>query len=140
MYFGQLNCYRVTLSDGKDMSNNILFDQNLNPRVKAFIQTVENASFPFVNILEFDILGNTHLAIADFKLVKAFPSIVVSPTQIEDISLSSLSKGLKNLPNKNKMRGMLARNVPSSKRKVLSECTSIYSPVKKKTRTNRKLL
>ena len=136
----QLNCYRVTLSDGKDMSNNILFYQNLNSRVKAFIQAVENATFPFVNILEFDILGNTHLAIADFKFVKTFPSIVGSPNQIEETFFSNLAKGLKNLPNKNKMRGMLARNVPSSKRKVMPEFTSSDTPVKKRTRTNRKLL
>ena len=39
---GQLNCYRVSLSDGKELSNNILFYQNLNPRAEAFVQAVEN--------------------------------------------------------------------------------------------------
>ena len=76
---GQLNCYRVSLSDGKELSNNILFYQNLNPRAKAFVQAVENGTFPFLNILEFDIILNTHLVIADFKFVKTFTNIVGSP-------------------------------------------------------------
>ena len=33
----QLNCYMVSLSDGKELSNNIIFYQNRNSRVKAFI-------------------------------------------------------------------------------------------------------
>ena len=76
---GQLNCYRVSLSDGKELSHNILFYQNLNPRAKAFVQAVENGTFPFLNILEFDIIGNIHLVIADFKFVKTFTNIVGSP-------------------------------------------------------------
>ena len=136
----QLNCYRVSLSDGKELSNNILFYQNLNSRAKAFVQAVENGTFAFLNILEFDIIGNTHLVIADFKFVKTFPNVVGSPTQIEESFFGNLAKCLKNLPNTNKMRGMLARNIPSSKRKVCPEFEANETPLQKRTRTNRRLL
>ena len=136
----QLNCYRVSLSDGKELSNNILFYQNLNSRVKAFVQAVENGTFPFVNILEYDILGNTHLVIADFKFVTTFPSVIGSPTQIEEKFFENLKKGLKNLPNTNKMRGMFARNIPSSKRKICPDLETSNTPVQKKTRTKRRLV
>ena len=130
---GQLNCYRVSLSDGKELSNNILFYQNLNPRAKAFVQAVENGTFPFLNILEFDIIGNTHLVIADFKFVKTFANIVGSPNQLGESFFTNLS-------NTNKMRGMLARNIPSSKRKVCPEFEANETPLQKRTRTNRRLL
>ena len=108
--------------------------------MKAFVQAVENGTFPFVNILEYDILGNTHLVIADFKFVTTFPSVIGSPTQIEEKFFENLKKGLKNLPNTNKMRGMLARNIPSSKRKICPELETLNTPVQKKTRTNRRLV
>jgi hypothetical protein len=136
----QLNCYRVSLSDGKELSNNILLYQNLNSRAKAFVQAVENGTFAFLNILEFDIIGNTHLVIADFKFVKTFPNVVGSPTQIEESFFGNLAKCLKTLPYTNKMRGMLARNIPSSKRKVCPEFEANETPLQKRTGTNRRLL
>ena len=115
---GQLNCYRVSLSDGKELSHNILFYQNLNPRAKAFVQAVENGTFLFLNILEFDIIGNAHLVIVDFKFVKTFTNVVGSPNQLGESFFTNLAKSIQNLPNTNKKRGMLARNISSFKRKV----------------------
>jgi len=62
--------------------------------------------------------------------------LVISKT----IFFSNLKKGLAKLPNDKKMRGILARNIPTSKRKRLIEAEIAQTPLLKRTRTKRRLL
>ena len=59
--------------------------------------------------------------------------------KIEDEFYKNLAKGLKNLPNDKKKRGILARNIPTSKRKRLPEAQIEATPLLKKMRTKRRL-
>ena len=76
----------------------------------------------------------------DFKFVKTFSEVVGNPVPPERHLFASLAKGLRNLPNNNKMRGMLARNIPSSKRVKCPEVDDSETPLQKKTRNNRRIL
>ena len=135
-----MNCYRASLSDGRDIGYNCMFYTNLTQRVKALIGAIENAVFPFISITEYDILSYKFIAIAEFKFMKTFPDVVGNPQRIEDDFYKHLVKGLKNLPNDKKMRGILARNIPTSKRKRLPEAEIEATPFIKKMRTKRRLL
>ena len=72
--------------------------------------------------------------------MKTFPEVVGNPTKIGDAFYKDLVKGLKNLPNDKKMRGMLSRNIPTSKRKRFPSAEVEPTPMIRKIRTNRRLL
>ena len=91
-------------------------------------------SFPFISITEYDILAGKYLAIADFKYMKSFDSVVGSPEAISAKFFSTLLEGLKGLPNTNRMRGILDRNVPTSSRKQLPPAPESNTPAAKRTR------
>ena len=136
----EMNCYAATLSDGQDTSKYCLFYTNLSTRVKALVGALENNVFPLISILEYDILSFKFLAVADFKCIKTCPNIIGEPCNIEDDFFSNLKKGLAKLPNDKKMRGILARNIPTSKRKRLIEAEVAQTPLLKRTRTTKRRL
>ena len=65
--------------------------QNSNTRFKA----LKAATFPFLNILEYDILSNIYIAISEFKFMKTFPDIVGNPVQIDEEFYKNLQAALK---------------------------------------------
>ena len=131
-----LKCFRARISDGSDYAEYVLFYQNLFKRVKTLME----CSFPFISITEYDILAGKYLAIADFKYMKSFDSVVGSPEAISASFFNSLLEGLKGLPNTNRMRGILDRNVPTSSRKRLPPAPESNTPAAKRTRMARQRL
>ena len=128
-----LKCFRARISDGSDYGEFILFYQNLSRRV----QTLQECKFPFISITEYDILAGKYLAIADFKYLKSLDQVVGSPEILPPSFFASLQEGLKGLPNNNKMRGILDRNIPSSTRKRLPPAPGLDTPPTKRTRVGR---
>ena len=63
------------MSDGFQMSDSILFLQNLNEKVK----TLQECSYAITNVLEYNNLGNRFVVIADFKYVRLFDDVVGAP-------------------------------------------------------------
>ena len=93
-----LRAFRARLSDGFQMSDSVMFYQNLNKKIK----TLQDCTYPCINILEYDILANKYIAIADFKYVRSFDEIVGGPENISEDFFDKLQDGLKCLPSETK--------------------------------------
>ena len=128
-----LKCYRARISDGSRMSEFVLFYQNLTRRVKV----LQECNFPFIRIIEFDIMANKYIFVADFKYLKSLDQDVENPERLDGAFIDTLQEGLKDLPSNNKMRGILERNVPSSSRKRLPPVPDCSTPPAKRTRVGR---
>ena len=70
-----LRCYRARISDGSTMSEFVLLYQNFARRVKV----LQDCNFPFISIVEYDILANKYIAVADFKYMKSLDQVVSNP-------------------------------------------------------------
>ena len=68
-----------------------IFFQHLSTRFKS----LKAATFPFLNILEYDILSNIYIAISELKFMKTFPDIVGNPVQIDEEFYKNLQAALK---------------------------------------------
>ena len=128
-----LKCYRARISDGSSMTEFVLFYQNLTRRVKV----LQDCNFPVISIIEYDILANNYIAVADFKYMKSLDQVLGNPEMLDGSFFDTLREGLKDLPSNNKMRGILERNVPSSSRKRLPPAPDCSTPPAKRTRFGR---
>ena len=128
-----LKCFRARISDGSLYTEYVLFYQNLGRRVK----TLQECNFPFISVIEYDILASKYLAIADFKYIKSFDQVVGTPENIDPSFFTTLQEGLKGFLSNNRMRGILERNVPSSTRKRLPPAPDCNTPPAKRTRVGR---